>query len=83
MDEAVWDQAVFSKNPERLLNQESAAALFPTAATAGQTPSVRRTFHGERDADQGLEKVSWWFTFAGAAYNLIRLRRLRAEAVAV
>ncbi len=31
---------------------------------------------------RGLEKVSWWFTFVGAAYNLIRLRRLRAEAVA-
>jgi transposase len=31
---------------------------------------------------RGLSKVSWWFTFVGAAYNLIRLRRLRAEAVA-
>ena len=31
---------------------------------------------------RGLEKVSGWFTFVGAAYNLIRLRRLRAEAVA-
>ncbi len=31
---------------------------------------------------RGLQKVHWWFTFAGAAYNLIRLRRLRAEAAA-
>ena len=31
---------------------------------------------------RGLEKVSGWFTFVGAAYNLVRLRRLRAEAVA-
>jgi transposase len=31
---------------------------------------------------RGLRKVSWWFTFVGAAYNLIRLRRLRAQAVA-
>jgi transposase len=31
---------------------------------------------------RGLRNVSWWFTFVGAAYNLIRLRRLRAEAVA-
>ncbi len=31
---------------------------------------------------RGLQKVSWWFAFVGAAYNLIRLRRLRAEAVA-
>jgi transposase len=31
---------------------------------------------------RGLQKVGWWFTFVGAAYNLIRLRRLRAEAAA-
>ena len=31
---------------------------------------------------RGLRKVGWWFTFVGAAYNLVRLRRLRAEAVA-
>jgi transposase len=31
---------------------------------------------------RGLEKVSWLFTFVGAAYNLYRLSRLDAEAVA-
>jgi transposase len=31
---------------------------------------------------RSIRNVSWWFTFTGAAYNLIRLRRLRAEAVA-
>ena len=31
---------------------------------------------------RGREKVSWWFTYVGAAYNLIRLRNLQAEAVA-
>jgi transposase len=31
---------------------------------------------------RGLRKVAGWFTLVGAAYNLIRLRRLRAEAVA-
>jgi len=31
---------------------------------------------------RGLQKVSGWFPFVGAAYNLTRLRRLRAEAVA-
>ena len=31
---------------------------------------------------RGLQTVSWWFAFVGAAYNLIRLRRLRTEAVA-
>ena len=31
---------------------------------------------------RGREKVAWLFTFAGAAYNLVRLRRLEAQAVA-
>ena len=31
---------------------------------------------------RGLEKVSWWFTYVGAAYNLIRLQKLQAQAVA-
>jgi len=31
---------------------------------------------------RGREKIGWLFTFAGAAYNLVRLRRLQARAVA-
>jgi transposase len=31
---------------------------------------------------RGLRKVNWWFTLVGAAYNLVRLRRLKAEATA-
>jgi transposase len=31
---------------------------------------------------RGRGKIGWLFTLAGAAYNLIRLRRLRAQAVA-
>ena len=31
---------------------------------------------------RGREKVGWLFTFVGAAYNLIRLQRLHAQAVA-
>jgi len=31
---------------------------------------------------RGIEKVGWWFTFVGAVYNLIRLRKLRAAPVA-
>ncbi|HEY6270479.1 MAG TPA: IS5 family transposase [Terriglobales bacterium] len=31
---------------------------------------------------RGREKVSWWFTYVGAAYNLVRLPSLQAEAVA-
>ena len=30
---------------------------------------------------RGLEKVSWVFTFAAAAYNLVRMRKLQASAV--
>lgn len=29
---------------------------------------------------RGIRKVSWWFTFVGAAYNLCWLRLLRAVA---
>ncbi len=31
---------------------------------------------------RGREKVGWLFTFVGAAYNLVRLQRLQAQAVA-
>jgi transposase len=31
---------------------------------------------------RGREKVGWLFTFVGAAYNLLRLRRLQAQTVA-
>ena len=31
---------------------------------------------------RGREKVAWLFTFVGAAYNLMRLQRLQAQAVA-
>ena len=31
---------------------------------------------------RGREKIGWLFTFAGAAYNLVRLRGLQAQAVA-
>jgi transposase len=31
---------------------------------------------------RGREKVGWWFTYVGAAYNLVRLRSLQVEAVA-
>jgi IS5 family transposase len=31
---------------------------------------------------RGREKVGWWMKFVGAAYNLVRLRNLQAEAMA-
>ncbi len=30
---------------------------------------------------RGIEKVGWVFTFAAAAYNLVRMRKLLASAV--
>ena len=30
---------------------------------------------------RGLEKVAWLFTFATAAYNLVRMRNLMAKSV--
>ena len=30
---------------------------------------------------RGLEKVGWLFTFAAAAYNLVRMRKLMASSV--
>ena len=30
---------------------------------------------------RGLEKVGWLFTFAAAAYNLVRMRKLMAFSV--
>jgi hypothetical protein len=38
-----------------------------------------KTVAGMRKArHRGLEKVAWMFTFAAAAYNLVRMRNLRA-----
>lgn len=31
---------------------------------------------------RGLEKVAWMFTFAAAAYDLVRMRNLRIQALA-
>ena len=54
MDEAVWNHAVYSKNRERLLNEEIAESFFQTGAGTSQAVYVGRTFHGGRDADRGL-----------------------------
>ena len=32
---------------------------------------------------RGIEKVAWVFTFAAAAYNLVRMRNLLARSVGV
>lgn len=42
-----------------------------------------KTVAGLRQArHRGLEKVAWMFTFAAAAYNLVRMRNLRIQALA-
>jgi hypothetical protein len=44
---------------------------------------ARTTRHaGYAISQQKRKRVSWWFTLVGAAYNLVRLRRLKAEATA-
>jgi len=35
----------------------------------------------EEGAARGIEKVGWVFTFAAAAYNLVRMRNLLASPV--
>src|SRR5262249_14563270 len=47
----------------------SAAATLPTIAL------MRKVRH------RGIEKVGWVFTFAAAAYNLVRMRNLLAQPV--
>jgi hypothetical protein len=32
---------------------------------------------------RGVQKVAWMFTFAAAAYNLVRMRNLRIQLAAV
>src|SRR5262252_2703101 len=54
MDEPVWNHAVFSKNRERLLNQDVARIFFDRVFAAGTGVSVGRTLHGGRYADRGL-----------------------------
>jgi transposase len=54
MDEAIWNHAVYSKNRERLLNEEIAESFFQAGIGTSQAPYVRRTFHRGRDADRGL-----------------------------
>jgi len=47
----VWDHAVFSKNRERLLNEEIAGGVFPEGTRPGPAVFVGRAFYGGRDAD--------------------------------
>src|SRR5438309_9810885 len=74
VDDPVWDHSVFSKNRDRLLDGEI-AAKFLTAVLA--QPRIKRGWvkmiaGQEKTKYRGRERVGWAFTFAVAAYNLMR-----------
>ncbi len=48
MDEPVWNHSVFSKNRERLLNQEVAQTFFARGVGTSERTLVRRALHGGR-----------------------------------
>ena len=56
MDEPIWSPTTFSKNRDRLLQSDIAAAFFD--AVVGQArdagPALRRAFHGGRDVVGGV-----------------------------
>jgi hypothetical protein len=58
MDDTVWNHGVFSKNWERLLNEEIAAGFFRRvlAASTREAFYVGRAFYGGWDADRGLRE---------------------------
>ncbi len=63
VDDPVWDATSFTKSRDRLL--------------AGEAFGWAKTVAGLRKArHRGLAKVDWQFTFAMAAYNLVRLPKL-------
>ena len=97
MDERVWDATVYSKNPRLPGRRRCGGALPSGGATrhAGYAASQRlrkrieegfgwiKTTGGlAKTRHRGLDRVGWMFTLTGAAYNLVRLPKLVAEAPA-
>ena len=54
MDEPIWAPTVFTKNRDRLLNQEIARSFFRRVVRARPGPDVRRTLHRRRHADRSV-----------------------------
>ena len=54
MDEPVWNHAVFSKNRERLLNQEVARTFFIRVLEQAKPHMSPRALHGRRHTDRGM-----------------------------
>ena len=50
------------------------AALTRAGGTAGREAALAKIRH------RGLDRVGWMFTLTAAAYNLVRLPKLLAEA---
>src|SRR5437660_11890250 len=57
IDDAVWHHAVFSKNRDRLLNQELAQSFFCASEGASGGADVGRTLYGRRHLDRGLGRA--------------------------
>ena len=57
IDGAVWHHAVFSKNRDRLLNQELAQSFFCASEGASGGADVGRTLYGRRHLDRGLGRA--------------------------
>ena len=84
IDDAIWSPTTFSKNRERLLASDVAAAFFDAVVTQARTAgllsdepftvdSTRRTLR-----HRGGARVDWTVPFAAAAHNLVRRRILGA-----
>ena len=56
MDDAVWAPTTFTKNRDRLLDGDIAAAFFDAVLIHADTraPALGRAFHGRRDAARGV-----------------------------
>ena len=56
MDEPIWSPTTFSKNRDRLLQSDIAAAFFDAVVAQARDggPAVGRAFHGRRHAAGGV-----------------------------
>ena len=66
IDEVMWNHAVFSKNRKRWLVEKP----FGWLKQIGPLKKVKL---------RGLAKVDWLFVFSCAAFNLMRIPKLRAQ----
>jgi len=90
LDDLVWDGTTFTKNRDRLLEAAVAKEFLvqvveraPYAISQKKRKRIEECFGWLKDIallrklkHRGLFKVAWIFTFAAAAYNLVRMRKL-------